>query len=88
MSKPRVIERVNADFVPVAVRAQSANLEGARDPEGRMLRAIGRTAPAPQGLGILNSDGQPLTWALTFADDASVLDWLEQGAARYEDAIV
>lgn len=53
------------------------------EPEGRLLYAIGRSAPAPQGIGALNSDGQALDWALMFDDDAAVLRFLDHVKERF-----
>lgn len=86
-SRPEVIRRVNGQFIPLAVRATMANQldpAGNADEErfyGRLLR----TRAAPQGIVLLNADGQVLDWALTFQDDASVLSFLDYGLKRFHD---
>ena len=47
-SNPDVIRRVNADFVPVALKAGLVN-HPPDDDEGRLYREIGRSKPVPAG---------------------------------------
>lgn len=86
-SKPEVVRRVNADFVPVAL-----NIELLGDPpddeEGRLYREINRSNPA-QGICIVNSAGKVLNWVVMFDDDKSVLAFLDHTLkrfAKYPDA--
>lgn len=51
--------------------------------EQRLLQAIGRSGPAPQGIAVLNSDGQVLDWVLMFDDDPSVLKFLDHTLQRF-----
>jgi hypothetical protein len=81
-----VIKKVNAEFIPVSVGAARLHNPNAPDDEGRMLYAIGRTAPVPQGLAVLNGDGQPLAWTLGFDDDAHVLAFLGHVKKRFEQS--
>ncbi len=87
-SKPDVIKRVNADFVPVALKAALVN-RPPDDDEGLLYREIERSKPAPQGICVVNSAGKVLNWALSFDDDKSVLaffDHAKQRFAKYPDA--
>ncbi len=87
-SKPEVIRRVNADFVPVALKAALVNNPPA-DEEGRLYREIGRSKPAPQGICVVNSAGKVLNWTMMFDDDKSVLaffDHAKERFAKYPDA--
>jgi hypothetical protein len=87
-SRPEVIRRVTADFVPVALKAGLVNNPPA-DEEGRLYREIGRSKPAPQGICVVNSAGKVLDWVLMFDDDQSVpafLDHCLKRFAKYPDA--
>ncbi len=67
-SRPDVIRRISADFVPLATRAQLAANPGDRggfDAERRLFGRIHRSRPAGQGICTLNSGGQVLDWVLT-----------------------
>ena len=46
-TRPEVIRKVNAEFVPVTALAQVLNGQQGSDEESKLLRTIGRTAPAP-----------------------------------------
>jgi hypothetical protein len=48
-SNPNVIQRVNASFVPVALKAALVN-QPPDDDEGRLYREIGRSRPAAGNL--------------------------------------
>jgi len=87
-SNPDVIRRVNADFIPVALKAALVN-NPPDDEEGRLYREIGRSKIAPQGICVVNPAGKVLDWVLTFDDDKSVLAFLDhtlQRFARYSGA--
>lgn len=87
-SNPDVIKRVNADFVPVALKAALVN-RPPDDDEGLLYREIGRSKPAPQGICVVNSAGKVLNWTLMFDDDKSVLaffDHARERFAKYPDA--
>jgi hypothetical protein len=81
-SRPEVIRRVKADFVPVALKAALVN-HPPRDPEGLLYREIGRSKPAPQGICVVNSAGKVLDWVLMFDDERSVLAFLEHARKRF-----
>jgi len=81
-SAPEVIRRVNADFVPVALKADLVN-NPPDDEEGRLCREIGRSKLAPQGICVVNSAGKVLAWTMAFDDDKSVLAFLEHSAKRF-----
>jgi hypothetical protein len=87
-SNPDVIRRVNADFVPVALKAGLVNNPPDND-EGRLYREIGRSKILPQGICVVNSAGKVLDWVFMFDDDKSVLAFLDrarQRFARFPDA--
>jgi hypothetical protein len=77
-----VIRRVNADFIPVALKAALVNRPPDND-EGSFYREIGRSKPAPQGLCVVNSAGKVLTWTLMFDDDQSLLAFFDHVQERY-----
>ena len=88
-SQPDVIRRVQADFVPVALKAALVANFPPNDEEGQLYREISRSKPAPQGICVVNTAGKVLDWALMFDDDQSVLDFLDhcrQRFAKYPDA--
>lgn len=86
-SVPAVIRRVDADFVPLALRAPLVNgADRVGDPDERWLyQRINRARLAPQGICVLGSAGQVLTWVQMFDDDKSVLDFLDQARRRFQE---
>ena len=81
-AKPEVIRRINADFIPVALKAGLVNNPPGGE-EGALYREIGRSKPAPQGICVVNSAGKVLDWVLMFDDDASVLTFLDHASKRF-----
>jgi hypothetical protein len=83
-SNPAVIRRINADFVPLALRAPLVNgPQMVTDPDEKWLyERVNRARLAPQGIGILTPSGQVLAWVQMFDDDQSVLDFLDHGLKR------
>jgi hypothetical protein len=81
-SRPEVIRRVKAHFVPVALKAALVNNppDGA---EGRLYREIGRSKIAPQGICVVNSTGKVLNWVVMFDGDKSVLAFLDHARKRF-----
>jgi hypothetical protein len=57
-SNPDVVRRVNAEFVPVALKAGLVNGADGDDAESRLYRAIGRSKPAEQGICVADSTGR------------------------------
>jgi hypothetical protein len=87
-SNADVIRRVNADFVPVALKAGLVNNPPDTD-EGRLYRDIGRSKILPQGICVVNSAGKVLDWVFMFDDDKSVLAFLDNARkafAKFPDA--
>jgi hypothetical protein len=84
---PAVIKRINADFVPLALRAPEVNNPAAvSDEDERWLYGrVNRAKMAPQGICVMDARGQVLTWVQMFDDDKSVLDFLEYGLKRFQD---
>ncbi len=83
-SNAEVIKRVNADFVPVALKAALVN-NPPRDDEGLLYREIARSMPAPQGICVVNSAGKVLNWTLMFDDDKSLLAFFDHAKERYAE---
>jgi hypothetical protein len=81
-SNADVIRRVNADFVPVAIKAGLVNYPP-DDHEGRLYREIGRSKILPQGICVVNSAGKVLDWVFMFDDDQSVLAFLDHARERF-----
>jgi hypothetical protein len=73
---------VNAEFVPVALKAGLVNNPGS-DAEGRLYTEIGRSMLAPQGICIVNSSGKVLDWIAMFDDEKSVAGLLDHALAQY-----
>jgi len=87
-SNADVIRRVNADFVPVALKAGLVN-NPPDNAEGRLYREIARSKILPQGICVVNSAGKVLDWVFMFDDDKSVLSFLDHARnrfARFADA--
>jgi hypothetical protein len=81
-SNPDVIRRVNADFVPVALKAGLVDSPPG-DVEGRLYREIARSRILPQGICVVNSAGKVLDWVFMFDDDKSVLSFLDHARKRF-----
>jgi hypothetical protein len=79
---------VNADFVPVALKAGLVNYPP-NDEEGRLYRGIGRSKVLPQGICVVNPACKVLAWADMFDDDQSVVAFLDHclnRSAQFPDA--
>ncbi len=81
-SNADVIRRVNADFVPVALKAGLVSYPPDND-EGRLYKEIGRSKILPQGICVVNSVGKVLDWIFMFDDDKSVLAFLDRAQKRF-----
>ena len=81
-SNADVIRRVNADFVPVALKAGLVD-HPPDNGEGRLYREIRRSRILPQGVCVVNSAGKVLDWVFMFDDDKSVLAFLDHARERY-----
>ena len=85
-ANPEVAARVNAEFIPVALKAGMVNNPGRiSGPESVLYAELNRTKAAPQGICVANADGKALAWALGFDDGASILDFLDKTKARFSD---
>jgi hypothetical protein len=73
---------VNADFVPVALKAGLVN-NPPNDEEGRLYREIGRSKVLPQGICVINPACKVLAWAAFFDDDKSVVAFLDHCLKRF-----
>ena len=78
-SNADVIRQVNADFVPVALKAGLINNPPDND-EGRLYREIGRSKILPQGV-LSSTLRKSARLGLHVDDDKSVLDFLEHAGA-------
>jgi len=79
---------VNADFVPVALKAGLVNYPPSDD-EGRLYSEIGRSKILPQGICVVNSACKVLAWAEMFDDEQSVAAFLDhclKRSAQFPDA--
>jgi len=83
-SNPDVIRKINADFVPVALKAGLVNMPPSNE-EGQLYREIARSKPAPQGICVVNPAGKVMAWSLMFDDDKSVLAFLDYAQKRFRD---
>lgn len=81
-SNPQVVDRINRQFIPVALKAAMVN-NPPPGIEGRLYAEIARSRPAPQGICTTNASGKVLAWALSFDDDDSILKFLDHVVARY-----
>jgi hypothetical protein len=81
-SNADVIRRVNADFVPVALKAGLVDNPPDND-EGRLYREIGRSKIFPQGICVVNSAGKVLDWVFMFDDNKGVLAFLDHAQKRF-----
>ena len=82
---PAVIRKINSAFIPLALRAPLVNgPDAVRDEAEKWLyQRLNRAKLAPQGIAVLNSAGQVLSWVQMFDDDQSVLDFLDHGRKRF-----
>lgn len=83
-SNPTVIETINQNYIPVALKARNMN----RPPlgiEGRIYQQLKRTSPAPQGIAIMNSAGKPLCWSLMFDNDQEIPKYFDYGLKLYQE---
>ena len=83
-SNPDVIRRVNADFVPVALKAGLVD-HPPDNAEGRLYGEIRRSRILPQGICVVNSAGKVLDWVFMFDDDESVLAFLDHARNRFAE---
>ena len=81
-SKADVIRRVNADFVPVALKAGLVD-HPPDNGEGRLYSEIRRSRILPQGICVVNSAGKVLDWVFMFDDDKSVLSFLDHAQKQF-----
>jgi hypothetical protein len=86
-SNPEVIRRINADFVPLALRASLVN--GAQQmrysDERWIYERVHRAKLAPQGIAVLDAAGQVLDWVQMFDSNRDVLDFLDHARKRFQD---
>ena len=81
-SRPEVIRKVKEEFVSVAVRAQ--HVQGLHSgAEGRLFSDISKSRLVPQGLAVLNGDGQVLEWVLMFDGTDQIGKFLDHASERY-----
>jgi hypothetical protein len=80
-SNPQVVRRIQTDFVPLALRAPLVNqADSLRDQDEKWLyQRINRAKLAPQGICLLNSSGQVLSWVQMFDSNKDVLAFLDHG---------
>ncbi len=81
-SNPKVIERIQQDFIPVALKAQSVN-NPPQGVEGALLAEISRSKVAAQGICSVNSAGKVLAWTIAFDNSDSILKFFEHMQERY-----
>lgn len=84
-AKSDVIRRINAEFIPVALKAALVNNPPA-GVEGELYAELNRTKAAPQGICVANSSGKPLAWALSFDSEDSIGKFLDYAQQRFKDA--
>ena len=82
-SNQAVVKHINANFVPVALKAGSV-----KNPpdgiEGELYRELRRTQAAPQGICVMNSAGKVLDWVLSFDDDQAIPAFFDEVRQRYD----
>jgi hypothetical protein len=83
LSNSKNISTINNDFVPVAIRAADLNNPGPNG-EGELVRSLGRSKIAPQGLCVLNSSGQALEWVIHFEGESAVASFLHHSLERFK----
>src|SRR5262245_29120351 len=81
------MRRINADFIPLALRAPAVNGADTLTDEDEKwpFQRINRPKIAPQGMCVLNSSGQVLAWVQLFDDDASVHAFLDHARKRFQE---
>ncbi|MEN9020162.1 MAG: hypothetical protein ABF370_06600 [Verrucomicrobiales bacterium] len=83
-SNPEVIDRIQKDYIPVALKAGDV-ARGGSGVEGKLYQELKRTMPQPQGIGTLNSAGRVLSWSLMFESQAQVIGFLDHVGERYRE---
>lgn len=81
-----MIDFIQQHYIPVAIKAGRV----ANPPpgiEGELYRELKRTQPAPQGMAVMNSNGNVQAWVLMFEDNPSVLQFLEREVERFEKGL-
>ncbi len=84
-ANPEIVRRINADFIPVALKAAFIN-NPPGGVEGQLYAELNRTKAAPQGICVANSDGKALAWALSFDAEASIGEFLDYAQHRFESS--
>ena len=82
-SKPAVVQHVNENFIPVALKAAMIN-NPPRGPEGALYAELSRSKPLPQGICTANSVGRVIAWTVAFEDESSILKFLDHVVDRYK----
>lgn len=83
-SKREVVEKIDAGFIPVALKAAHVN-NPPPGPEGALFREIGRSKIAPQGICVVNSACKVLSWTVSFDENNSIEAFLDHCVARYNE---
>jgi hypothetical protein len=75
-----VIRRVKEGFVALALKAPLVNnlRPAGNEDEAKIYRHLKKCMLAPQGIGVLDSDGRVRAWVQMFESDQAVLDFLDR----------
>jgi hypothetical protein len=84
LSREDVINKINANFVPVSVRATDLNNPPPNE-EGALLRSIRPYCLEQQGMFVLNEDGQVLTAVVLFDSTRAITDYLDFSLAQFRE---
>lgn len=94
-SDPEVVRIVERNFVPVAIKAALFNSPNQLDllmpasaakRERLLYDRLRPTAPAQQGLCVMDSTGRPLSWVLAFSDRDAMLRYFPEMLTAYRNS--
>jgi hypothetical protein len=86
MSNPKVVERLNKEFVPIYIGNETSPAYFALLPsseEVRLFQVMYRSQVEPQGMCVVNAGGQALAWAMNHEDNEDILSFLDHGLERF-----
>jgi hypothetical protein len=91
---PEIIILVSRNFVPVAIKASLFNFPNQLDllmppaaakSERLLYERLRPTAPAQQGLCVVDSTGRPISWVLMFSDRDGMLRYFPEVLTAYRN---
>ena len=82
-SNPKVIQRVNKEFVPLYISPLYSPGMGSADPEFKLFQSLSRSQVASQGMCVVNTGGQALFWVMNMGKEDGILSFLDHALKRF-----